>query len=142
MAGGSILAAIGIYVILQAIDYGLGTLRSIGPGLFPLISGVLLTLLGLLLLGITLRGRSVSEGEAPTIRWGAAACVFGGLIAWAVLTPRFGLVPGTTVMILLTSFAAGRPKVTLILGLIVTLCLFGYLLFSKGLGLPLPAFNF
>ncbi|QKV19024.1 tripartite tricarboxylate transporter TctB family protein [Oricola thermophila] len=142
MAGGGILTAVGLLVTAQAVSYGLGNLRSIGPGLFPLVSGIALTLLGLGLVLASLLGGQQDELPVRQIRWHAALSVFGGLLAWAVLTPSFGLVPGTVALVLAASFAAGRPRPSLLLGLIVVLCGAGYLLFVKGLGLTLAAFKY
>lgn len=136
--GGVALSVGGLLVSLQAMDYGLGTLRTIGPGLFPFAAGTVLTILGLLLLLSSLRGGSGAGEPRPPIRWWAAASVFGGLVAWAIVTPRFGLVPGTTALVLIASFAAGRPRPAMMLGLIVVLCGGGVLLFVEALGLPLP----
>ncbi|WP_018699765.1 tripartite tricarboxylate transporter TctB family protein [Amorphus coralli] len=138
LASGVIVALVGLLVTLQALDYGLGSLRTIGPGLFPFAAGVALAVLGVLLVISALVRVPVAADRPRRIRWMAVACVFGGLVAWAVLTPLFGLAPGTIALILLASLASGRPQPALLAGLVVVLCGAGYLLFVEALGLPLP----
>src|ERR1700754_2652406 len=46
VAAGALFAAIGIATIATASDYPLGTMRSIGPGYFPILIGGVLALLG------------------------------------------------------------------------------------------------
>lgn len=138
LVSGAILVVVGLLVSLQALDYGLGTLRTIGPGLFPFIAGTALALLGVALAISAAVDRSDETVPAVTIRWWAAVSVFAGLVAWALLTPTFGLLPGTVALILLASLASGRLRPGLILGLVVVLCGGGYLLFVEALGLPLP----
>lgn len=138
LASGAILVAVGLLVSLQALDYGLGTVRTIGPGLFPFIAGAALALLGVALAISAVVDRSEESVPVVRIRWLAAVSVFAGLVAWALLTPAFGLLPGTVALILLASLASGRLRPGLIMGLIVVLCGGGYLLFVEALGLPLP----
>ena len=44
--GGALLLAVGIAVVVAGKGYGVGTLRSMGSGFFPVVLGVLLALIG------------------------------------------------------------------------------------------------
>lgn len=46
LAAGLLFVAIGAATIIGASDYPLGTIRSIGPGYFPIMLGIALALLG------------------------------------------------------------------------------------------------
>lgn len=138
LGSGLLLAAIGTGVSLQALDYGLGSLRNIGSGVFPMAAGVALAVLGLALAATSLRQTPEPDCTPTRKRWLPALCVIGALLAWAWLTPRLGLVPGTTALVLIACFAAGRPRPAMVLGLVAILCLMGIVLFIQALGLPLP----
>ena len=57
VAAGLLFAAIGLATIVGASDYPLGTMRSIGPGYFPIMIGIVLALLGA---GVAFQGMSFS----------------------------------------------------------------------------------
>lgn len=46
VVGGALFGIIGIYVVVEARQYGLGTLSRMKPGMFPLLLGCILIGLG------------------------------------------------------------------------------------------------
>ena len=57
VAAGLLFAAIGLATAIVASEYPLGTMRSIGPGYFPIMIGIVLALLGA---GVAYQGISFS----------------------------------------------------------------------------------
>jgi hypothetical protein len=66
VAAGLLFTAIGLGTAIIASDYPLGTTRNIGPGCFPIMIGIVLTLLGV---GVAFQGMSFSApgpADEPT----------------------------------------------------------------------------
>ncbi|MCH8504175.1 MAG: tripartite tricarboxylate transporter TctB family protein [Ectothiorhodospiraceae bacterium] len=77
--------------------------------------------------------------EEIAFDWRPIVCVAGSIIVFAIITPRFGLVPAAFLMIVLSAFAE-RPaslKTGVITG--VVMAALGYGVFIYGLGLPIDA---
>jgi hypothetical protein len=67
--GGVIFVVLGIVILFQGMSDNVGSLAKVGPGLFPVALGVVLTALGAL---IALNGMISSEGrdaEASPMQW-------------------------------------------------------------------------
>ncbi|MEN9384679.1 MAG: hypothetical protein RL323_1822 [Pseudomonadota bacterium] len=136
---------------IGSIDYSVGTAARMGPGYFPLILGVLLSILGLVVLFKSL-GDTKQEGEAiGTIAWKplffviGANLLFGSLLGGLPLLglPAMGLVPAIVALVLMASAAGEAFKLREALVLASILALGSYLTFVKLLGLPFqlwPAF--
>lgn len=113
--------------------YNMGTLRQMGPGLFPTSLGVILALFGVAIL----IGGLLQRQELPEFRIRPTAFVLIAVAIFALTIRPFGIVPA----IMATTFAAAmadekfRPKSTLFVGagLVVT----AYVVFKVGLGLSL-----
>jgi hypothetical protein len=132
---GVIFIAIGAAFILLALQYRLGDLHRIGPGMFPALVGALLVVLGLVLAGrsLVLDGPPVERFEArPLLVSLLAIVLFGVALQW------LGLVAAIAVLVLVGAYAARdvRPLQTVALALV--LILFAVVVFVQVLGLPLP----
>lgn len=132
-----ILVGIGIFVIVEGLTYGLGTVVRVGPAVFPVALGALLLVLAIGLAIEALRGssRTVLPPFAPFI------FVMAGLGAWGVLVEPFGLVPATFALVILAALAHPPARPLRILGIATVLSAFGWLLFVRGLSIPLNAFG-
>ena len=78
--GGLVIIGLGLSAIVGSLSYPLGTMRSIGPGYFPLGLGILIVLLGLAFLW-----------EARLTARFAGPVALRGLIAVAAAMAAFGL---------------------------------------------------
>lgn len=133
LAGASVVL-LAVVVLGVAAGYPLGTLARMGPGMFPLVSGIILLLIGI---GICIQALAGAEADAEPVSLRPILAVFSGLTAWAVLAPWLGLVPATVTLVVATSLA--RPGASW-MGIIVTSALlsaFGTLIFVYGLGVRL-----
>lgn len=129
------LVLAGIAVAYMGLVYGLGTMRHIGPGFFPLALGVLLGLLSLGILVETGRG-SDTDAQVPARVIGS---VIGSLLVFAFLLERFGLVPATISLIVVASFASSSPRPLPVAASAVLMAAAAVAVFIWGLRLPLRA---
>jgi hypothetical protein len=138
LAGGLLVVAGGCAVALGATSYQIGELTRMGPGYFPLVVGVVLTLLGL---GLVLQSRTTATA-LPMLRLRPALAVFAGLIFWALTLERLGLVPSTLGLVILVSFAQDKPSLVMIGATAAFLIAFSLGVFVYALAIPIPAISF
>jgi hypothetical protein len=135
--GGLVLIALGLFFALYASgNYSIGELRRMGPGFFPVALGWVLAVLGVLLLLSSLSGPVQRVGG---IAWRPFVTVVAGLSVFALMVERTGMIPSTIVLTVIVALAERRfrPVRTLVLSLV--LAGVAVLIFSWGLGLPIPA---
>jgi hypothetical protein len=102
--GGGLLLLVGIAVVVAGVGYGVGTLRSMGSGFFPVVLGVLLALIGTALLfsaGRAAGGAAdtppaeMAHLAGPVVQWRGWLCILGAALAFVVLGEHGGLVPAS-----------------------------------------------
>lgn len=130
---GGALAAFGIIVGLYALThYNIGTLQRMGPGMFPLAMGGVITLLGaaLSLTGLAREGMAM----AP-VNWRALAAILVSVLSFSVLVGPFGLIPAVFALVMLAGLSESpyRPVRSLVLAAI--LCAIAVGIFKIGLGM-------
>ncbi len=125
------------FYLHAAGSYSFGTLRRMGPGFFPAALGVLVAGFGALLALPALFRR----GELPRPSPRPLVTITAGGLAFTYLIEPFGLVPATLVLVGLAALAEPRfrPLRTAILA--AALAALAMLVFSEGLGIPVPAFR-
>ena len=138
LVAGACVLAVGLFAVWEAASYPFGALRQPGPGLFPLMLGILMTALGL---GIALEGlltRGVAAGpERPNFR--AILAIPAALAAFAILVERAGLVPAIFAAVLICSMAEPRLRIVSSALLAAGLAIVCVLIFVHGLNLPFRA---
>lgn len=117
LAAGLIIFALGVIIAVESLTYPFGTLRNVGPAIFPMLLGIILAMLGLT---ITFEGR-VSLAVAPAIPWRAILAICASLASFALLIDSAGAYVAIAALVFLAGLA-DRPfrPVTL---LIVSICL-------------------
>jgi hypothetical protein len=132
----SALMLFGVVTIYAASSYQIGSFSDMGPGYFPTLIGALLVIIGLANLAAVWN----SSVEVSGLPWRSFLLVFGGILAWALLVERAGLVPASCALIALATFA--RPPVNLIqlVSTAIISSLLSALIFIGGFGLPLKMF--
>lgn len=137
--GGLLLIAIGLFFALYgSAHYPLGELRRMGPGFVPVALGYLLAGLGAMLLLWSLFG--VIE-RLNGFAWRPFITVLAGLSAFAFLVEKVGMVPSTLAITAIVALGERRFNPVRTAVLAVALSVIGVLIFSWGLGLPIPAFR-
>lgn len=146
LVAGLLVALLGMGLAYTAqAGYPLGTLRRMGPGMFPLGLGLALLAMGLgLAVAGWLRGRSevaaqLGENAEPSplsdIQWRVALLTLGGVIAFALLIQRAGLVPAALAVVAVSAFADRRNTVRAVALLAAVLCVLAVLVFKLALGM-------
>ena len=133
--GGLLLVAFGIAAIVLAQDYPLGSAARMGSGYFPRLLGILLTLIGCVLILISLRNQG---SPIPTWKWRPTLVVLGSVVLFGAIVQYAGLAFSTVVLIVMSSAATtefrAKEAVTSAIGLAVL----AVAVFILGLKLQLP----
>lgn len=132
---------IGLGAFVMALGYDVGTMRRMGPGVFPLVVSGLLCAIGIGLAVQTLATSKLKSIPAITPRFETVRALFfvmASLLAFALLVRPAGLFIATAAQVFIVTRAEpGRP----ILGSIVlalSLAVIAAVIFIYGVGLPIP----
>jgi hypothetical protein len=140
---GGLTTLLGAGVTLNSMSYNTGTLMHMGPGMFPFILGITLTLIGLLIFGTALATPlGVDEHILPKNKeWRGWGCILAGPILFIIFGQFLGMAAGTFACVFVS--ALGDRESTLKNSAVLALCITipGCLLFSYVLQLPFPLFR-
>jgi putative Ca2+/H+ antiporter (TMEM165/GDT1 family) len=140
---GGLMTLLGAAITLNATTYSTGTLMHMGPGMFPFILGIVLTFIGVLILGTALV-TPLSDDEAilPKNReWVGWGCILAGPILFIIFGEFFGMVAGTFACVFVSALGDRTATLKSSLVLAAGVTFFGVLLFSYVLQLPFPMFR-
>jgi len=140
---GGIMILLGAAVTLNSMSYNTGTLMHMGPGMFPFILGVTLTLVGVMILG-TAVATPLSEDESilpENKEWLGWGCILAGPIFFIVLGHWFGMAAATFSCVFVSAMGDNEAnwKSSAILAACITVP--GCFLFTYVLQLPFPLFR-
>ena len=148
--GGALLVASGLAVVVAGAGYGMGTLRQMGSGFFPVVLGVLLALVGVALLATAGRASGGLPTEAPTetshlagpvVQWRGWGCIVGGVLAFVVLGGHGGLVPASFAAVFIAALGDRKNTWRSAAALAALMTLLGVVVFHYGLHMLLPLFS-
>ncbi len=136
---GAATIVLALAVIYASFEYGLGRGGRIGPGYVPLVVGLLMLALGLLM--VVRAGRS-HDPVHTDIAWRQVGLVTGGIVAFALLLDRAGLIVAIMATVVVAGPAAyGNTLLsTLISGTL--LAAFSWTLFVYFLKISIPVWWF
>lgn len=142
LAAGLLIALLGGAVaVYAASSYDLGTLRRMGPGMFPMGLGALMGALGLILaLGAARRSRSslTLARDRVGVEFRSAALATAGVTAFGLLIRPAGLVLAVLAVVIIPAFADRKNQPLSIIVLAVALAVLAVAIFHWLLGLPMP----
>lgn len=142
LAAGLLVALLGAAVAFYAASsYDLGTLRRMGPGMFPMGLGVLMGALGLILaLGAARRSRAplALARDRIGVEFRSAALATAGVVAFGLLIRPAGLVLAVLAVVIIPAFADRKNRPLPIIVLAVSLAVLAVAIFHWLLGLPMP----
>lgn len=128
---------LGVAFSVGATRYPVGSLVSPGPGLFPLLSGLTMTLAGVVALA--------AEWRAPSLvlqplgeRFRRVPALVAALAAYAIVLKPVGFLAASAVLAAVVLVVLGRRRVWSVAAISVALSAGSYLTFRL-LGVPLPA---
>jgi hypothetical protein len=131
------LAGLGLFITIHGSTYPMGRLARMGTGFVPWWLGAFLIGLGLL---IAVQNFLAPRDAAPSLSW-RAGFVLAGLLAWALLVDRAGLVPATVALVFIASLAEPRAGILRPLITSAVLCVVGVAIFVTGLRVPFVPFR-
>lgn len=132
---GLIFVVLGAAFVALALQYRLGDLHRIGPGMFPTLVGSLLVGLGLIVAGraLVLEGAPIDRVQPRPLIVSLVA-----IVLFALALQRLGLVAAIAVLVVVGAYAAREVRLVQVLALAIFLILFAVAVFVWLLGLPLP----
>ena len=145
LIAGVVIALCGVGAILGALDYGLGTLRRMGPGLFPNVLGVLMIAVGLIIAQrAVFAAHEAGEEEAeaftpPDLRGGLF--ILAGAVAFLGLANYGGFIPATFSCVFISALGDRDNTLPRSAALALGVTFFGALLFHYGLHIQMPLFR-
>jgi hypothetical protein len=130
--------ALGGFFVYQCLNLELGTAFRMGPGYFPLILAVILTMLGIVVLvqSARVKGEPMGPLALRGMLFILPAPVFFGLTVRGL-----GFVPSLFFAALIAAFASTRMKPGMALVLALAITIFSAAVFSYALGLPFERFG-
>lgn len=136
---GIIFVIFGLAAVIIARDYSMGTAGRMGPAYFPTILGGLLTLIGSA--GVV---RSMFKSGDGLGRFAVReiALVLISTVLFGVLIRGAGLAVAIVVLVMISGYASVKFKVAHFVALAIGLAVFSVLVFTIGLGLPMPIVGF
>ena len=129
---GLVMAAVGVYVIVESFRYGLGSVSRLGPGALPFGLGFLIIGFGGLIAFVNDDG----DEDAPPIVLRPFITIVGAILAFAVLIEPVGLAGAAAALVFISGAADPehnwRSLIAIYLFLVVTV----YVVFVQLLGIP------
>ncbi len=132
---GLVWVVLGLAAIFVARGYAFGTITRMGPGFVPIMLGILLVLFGLF---AAWQGRSLPEVSLDLSLRPFAYIIFG-IIVWVLLVDWAGFVPAAIALILISAQSEPGMKMKEATLLAAGMSLIGYLIFIRGIGIPIAA---
>jgi hypothetical protein len=144
---GGLMIVVGLFAAGTGSQYDMDSLENVGPGFVPTVLGVVLVIVGLAIACANKIRRSpdpeaVGVLATPIVEdppdWRAIGCISLGVLSFAVFFVWLGLLPAIFSCVLIS--ARGDRSATWISSILLAmgLSLFGILLFSFLLGIPMP----
>jgi hypothetical protein len=137
LVGGLLTVALGVFALVTAVSYPMGSLLRMGPGFFPSGIAALIILLGLGLIAAAMRPRP--QQASPGIQLRSVLMIGLGVLLFALLLERAGLVPATFALVLISSLAEPRWRPLRATVLAVAMTVLVYLIFIVILQIPVAA---
>jgi hypothetical protein len=134
---GVMFAVFGLFFIVFARQYDMGTAARMGPAFFPTVLGGLLLLLGI---GIALRGilADTEDGKVARFHFKPLLFVLGAVVAFGLLLRPAGLLVALAALVVISSLGSDEFRLRDVLLLTVGLAVLVLAVFIYGLGMTVP----
>ncbi len=132
---GLMFLAFGLFFVVGARNYRLGSAARMGPGYFPTLLGGLMALIG----GVVFfRSLTTKGGKASPIPFRVLFFITLSLLVFGYLLKPIGLVLALGLLVFVSALAGHEFKIKEVLLLSAVLIVLSVAVFVKGLGLPFP----
>lgn len=139
---GFFLLALGLSVVVASfIEYRIGSFSRMGPGLFPVIVGSLLALLGFVVLIVPLLKRSGSSALLPSIEPRPFFVILAAIGTFAIVIEYFGLIPAVIMVTFISAMAHSSTTLLITTVVAVVISASAAILFRGLLQIPLDLFS-
>jgi hypothetical protein len=129
---GAMFIVFGLSALYFGHNLSVGTAVRMGPGYVPRMLSYILLALGLLICVVSL----FSAGEpVERIKWKPITLVTIGIVCFALLFERAGLLPALVVLVLIASLGGEEFKLTEVIGNMIVLAILCTIVFKVGLGM-------
>ena len=132
---GLLFVAFGLFSLLVARTYRMGSATSMGPAYFPTLLGGLMAGLGAV---VFFRSFVIAGSKVPPISLKQLFLITLALVAFGYLLKPLGLVLSLALLIGISAFAGHESRLPEVLLLAAGLIVMALLVFVTGLGLPFP----
>lgn len=137
LVGGIVIIALGIFILVHAVGFGLGSASRMGPGYVPALLGVAMILLG----SIMAWNSPSADAQIPPIAWRPVAAVTGGMSVFALSAQTVGLIPAVIFLVTLASLGDRSSRLLKTAVLAISVAIGMWLIFVVGLKVAIPAFR-
>lgn len=134
---GVMFAAFGIFFIVFAREYDMGTAARMGPAYFPTVLGGLLLLLGIFVAIKGLAART-SDGRVEPFHFRPLLLVLGAVVAFGLLLRPAGLLVALATLVVVSSLGSHEFRLRDVLLLTVGLAVLVVIVFIYGLSMTVP----
>ncbi len=132
---GAFFAVFGAVTAALSMQYKLGTAAEMGPGFFPLMLGICLTLVGIAILA---KGLLVGRSDARNFSASALFFIVLSLVAFAALMLTAGLVFAIPALTFISLIASSHFTLLRATAISAGLLVFTYVVFIHFLGVLAP----
>jgi len=130
---GVMFIAFGLVALYLGRKLAMGTPVRMGPGYVPHMLAYIMMSLGGIITVLALFSSTAERAEAP--KWKPITMVTVGIVCFAFLFERAGLLPALVVLVLIASLGGEEFKITEVVGAMVVLSILCVLVFKVGLGM-------
>jgi hypothetical protein len=130
---GALFVTFGLGFTWVAWSYPLGTLRHMGPAYFPVVLGVIMTVLGIL---VAARAVTVDNPAPVRLFLRPLLLLMAGAVLFAVMIRGVGLVAALAGLVFVSALGGSEFRFREVVILWVALSILSVAIFIYGLGLP------
>jgi putative tricarboxylic transport membrane protein len=136
--GGALMLLIGLVAVFQGMQYGVGNLRQMESGFFPVAVGAILALMGVAIAACARRPSAAEEEDAQPAEWRGWICITSSIVAFLVLGRYGGLLPATFAIVFISALGDRDNSVRSAFLLAAAICVVSVVLFWWALKLQFP----
>jgi len=145
LISGLFACGIGVACIIASLDYKIGELRNMGAGYYPLLLGIITTVLGLLVILLPesdvdreneIRYEAVKLELKRHVRPWLSITI--GLVLFILIGNYGGFIPATFILILVSAFGDRENSLLTSLVLAVVSSIFSVIVFYYGMQIQFP----
>jgi hypothetical protein len=140
--GGALMVLFGLSAIWQGSRYGIGSMRHMKAGYFPVSLGAILALIGVVIAGgAAMRPREHVQEETLQPEWRGWICIALSILAFLALGKYGGLLPATFAIVFISALGDRENSILTAFILAVAICVICVALFWWALKLQFPLFS-